>query len=396
GDFLTYGAGGFARATYTQASAVPINSSTATTVYEANVAQTLTSGSTAAAYALKVGAVTISGAGGTTTLQVGPQTAGTQAGLILNGGTIATSALAFGAAEALVYAGPAGGTIAAATQGSGSLVKFGSGALTVTAASQYTGAVFVQQGALIAANPSGSATGTGAVTVGPAGTFQVNAGTSTGSAAGTAAQSGGTVRMNGGTLTGPLVMNDGSTLTGSGTITGTATLSGAITGLTSLTFTGPVTSTATMTYSWRLNALDDSAAGAGTSYSQLRFNGSPTVLGNGGSSTGFYLNFDLAEGLPDPNSSDPFWGAAHSWAVMRASPFFQTIWYRGAGFPEFSRGDFSISFDAGFTAMSVVYTPVPVPEPGALVAVACAALAAGRTLRRRRAPESRTETPLRA
>jgi autotransporter-associated beta strand protein len=304
GDFLTYGASGFARAGYTQASAVPINSATPSTVYEANISQTLTPGSTASVYALKVGAVTVNGAG---TLQVGPQAFGAQAGLILNGGTVATSTLAFGQSDAMVYTGPVGGTVSAVIQGSGSMVKFGTGALTVTAPSQFTGTTYIQQGTFVAANASGSATGSGLVVVGPAGTLQINTGATAGSAAGTTAQAGGTVHLSGGTLTGPLVMAVGSNLTGSGTVSGSATLNGAITGLTNLNFTGPVTSTGTMTYSWRLNALDANPANAGVSFSQIHFaDGAHTILGNAGSSSGFRLNLDLAAGLADPNSSDPF------------------------------------------------------------------------------------------
>lgn len=49
--------------------------------------------------------------------------------------------------------------------GSGSLIKIGSGTLTLKGASYYLGATLVTEGTLLAANPTGSATGTGVVKV---------------------------------------------------------------------------------------------------------------------------------------------------------------------------------------------------------------------------------------
>ena len=109
GDFLTYGAAGFAKAAYTQASTTSLVSAGTSAVYEANVAQTVPSNTTAQIYALKVGSLGVGG-GASSTLKIGAQSSG-QAGLILNGGTISTSNLNFGSAEGLIFTSRAGGKI---------------------------------------------------------------------------------------------------------------------------------------------------------------------------------------------------------------------------------------------------------------------------------------------
>src|SRR5581483_6745143 len=109
-------------------------------------------------------------------------------------------------------------------------------------------------------------------------------------------------------------------------------------------------------------------------YSQLRFlNGAQTSLGTGLSS-GFYLNFDLAAGLPDPNGPNPFWQQPHTWPVATATPGFNSVWFQGTGFPTFADGTFSVSFDPAFSVMSVVYAPVP--EPAHLLGL-CSAVGGG-------------------
>ena len=61
GDFLTYGSGGFAKAAYTRASTTSITSAGTNAVFEADVAQTVPSNTTAQVFALKVGPVTVGG-----------------------------------------------------------------------------------------------------------------------------------------------------------------------------------------------------------------------------------------------------------------------------------------------------------------------------------------------
>ena len=56
----------------------------------------------------------------------------------------------------------------------GGLIKYGAGALTLTAANTYTGVTIINAGALLAANTSGSATGTGRVMVNAGGTLGGN------------------------------------------------------------------------------------------------------------------------------------------------------------------------------------------------------------------------------
>lgn len=58
--------------------------------------------------------------------------------------------------------------------GGGRLTKVGTGTLTLTGANAYTGGTFVNAGSLLVANTSGSATGTGTVTVQTAGTLSGN------------------------------------------------------------------------------------------------------------------------------------------------------------------------------------------------------------------------------
>ncbi len=150
GDFATDGGAGVGLkvVTYTDTNfaapvAASIESVAASTSLPAN----------SAVYALKVGAggnavapVTLTLGG---TLTVG-NNAG-QAGVLLNGTTgtgggpalITGGTLAFGAAEALLYAGSSlaagGGTIASAITGSGGVTVFGTGILTLGGANTYTG-----------------------------------------------------------------------------------------------------------------------------------------------------------------------------------------------------------------------------------------------------------------
>ena len=374
GDFLTYGSGGFAKAAYTKASTTPITSAGTNAVFEANVAQTVPSNTTAQVYALKVGPVAVGG-GSSSTLNVGPQSSG-QAGVILNGGTISTTNLNFGSAEGLIYTSQAGGTISSTIQGSGGLTTFGPGALMLTAANSYTGTTNINSGTLVAANTFGSATGSGAVTVR---TERNTPGQRERGLRPAARRDhreyGATLLLDGGTVAGPLTMNSGSYLFGQGTIAGPATIYGTIgssttdpaaapyTGVEHIMFANSTTNLLSTTYSWRLNALDDAPADAGTNWSLLDFLTAGAQLGN--QSHPFHLTLDLGAGVADPNSGNAFWSRPHQWLVADAPNQFSYVWY-GYDFPAFSQGSFSASVDAGFRDLYVDYTPNPVPEPGTL------------------------------
>jgi autotransporter-associated beta strand protein len=392
GDFLAYGANGFVKAAYTQASSTPIGSAGAGAVFEADVAQTLAANTSAQVYALKVGPVTVGGAGGTTTLNVGTLGSGTQAGLILNGGTISTTNLNFGAAEGVVYASADGGTVNAVVQGSGGLTTFGPGALTLTAANTYTGATNILSGTLVAANTSGSATGNSAVTVGTNATFQISGASAQAGAGGVTVRSGGTLLLSGGTVGGALNMNAGSYLLGQGTVTGTTTVSGIIgnsatspssvpyAGVNNVTFTGNTTFNGSTIYAWRLNALDATPANAGVNWSILRFPTAGAVYNIGTSGNAFNITLDLGANVPDPSSGDPFWGTSHQWLVAQAPHGFNNIWWFYS-FGSYSQGYFSVSADAGFTQLFVNFTATPEPSTWC-VSLAAVALAAWRGRRR--------------
>jgi MYXO-CTERM domain-containing protein len=122
------------------------------------------------------------------------------------GGTIAVTG-----SNTLIVAGVVGGI--------GSLTKSDTGALAVTNANTYTGGTSITGGTLFANNASGSATGTGAVSVGASGTlagsgFIVPTGTNGINVSGVLAPGGsvgtGNLTLNLGSTTGTVTMSSGS------------------------------------------------------------------------------------------------------------------------------------------------------------------------------------------
>ncbi|KRP97062.1 hypothetical protein AOQ73_21715 [Bradyrhizobium pachyrhizi] len=108
GKFLTYSpSGGFASAATVSSTDVSINDVPADAVYEVVDSQAVESGGVPQVAALEVngGAIT----GGDASILVGSQASGDAAGLIMNGGSIATASLSFGAAEGLIYTNATGG-----------------------------------------------------------------------------------------------------------------------------------------------------------------------------------------------------------------------------------------------------------------------------------------------
>jgi autotransporter-associated beta strand protein len=384
GDFLTYGANGFTKAAYTEAGSTPITSATSTTVFDAEIPQTIPASTTASVYALKVGPVSIGG-GASSTLDVGPGAAG-QAGVILNGGALSASSLNFGPAEGLVYSSLAGGIINSTIQGSGGLTTFGPGSLTLTGANSFSGGTHINSGTLIAANTGGSITGTGAITVEPNATFEIDgpSGAAGGSGGTTVAQDA-TLLMNGGTLAGPATLSTGSFLFGAGTFTGTADVYGTIggsavdfgaspfAGVEDLDFTGKVNMDDTTIYDWRLDDLTTSPADAGIDWSQLKFTTS-AAADVGTSSSPINITLDLGPGVPDPNSGNAFWSTSHLWDVATDPDGFNEIW-EDYDFPTYSQGYFSVAFDTDYHNMYIDYTAVPEPiDAGLILTIAIAGL----------------------
>ena len=387
GDFLTYGANGFARASYVLSSSTPINSASSTSIYWANTPQTVSSGSTAAVYALKVGAVTISSGGGTTILQVGSQAAGAQGGVILNGGTIAASTLEFGAAQGLIYTGQGGGVVSSQISGTGGLVTFGPGALTVTGANTYSGATVIQSGRLIAANSSGSATGVGGVIVQPFAKLQVNSGAAiTGAISVT---NNATLDLQGGQVGAVSIATSGQ-IVGTGTIGGHAGIVGQISGgaVVNLTFTSSANLENSI-YHWVLGALTDDPAQAGTAYSLLTFTGpgSGVDLGVSGSPVNFDFNFDA---VTNPNTPHAFWNTPHTWTAITSVNSPNTLWYSFET-PQFVYGSFSMSNSVDYSQVYINFTPVPEPMAIALIGVSGLFFMrqSGKLMRRKRVGASR-------
>ncbi|HZJ13806.1 MAG TPA: autotransporter-associated beta strand repeat-containing protein [Chthoniobacteraceae bacterium] len=139
GDFVTYtGLAGFQRATYSSSNFL-VNSS-ATTVFDARLPQTVTT--PAAVYALKNSGQTITLTNTTLTFGGG--------GLIMNGGSITGGTLSFAAGgELTIYTSLAGGSISSAIDSAGTartLTKFGPGTLTFSGT--HAGNIVINDGAL--------------------------------------------------------------------------------------------------------------------------------------------------------------------------------------------------------------------------------------------------------
>jgi autotransporter-associated beta strand protein len=374
GDFLTYGTSGFTKAAYVQASTTPITSAGRNAVFEADVAQTIPSSTMTQVYALKVGPVTVGG-GSQSALSIGLMP---YSGLILDGGAISTSSLIFGG-EGAIYCSQAGGTISSSIMATGGLTTFGPGELTLTGANPTTSAIHVNSGTLVAASIAGPTMGSATVTVEQNATLKV-----TGiSGGGTTLKNGATLLLDGGTVTGSLVMNSGSYLFGHGTITGGATITGTIgnyetdataptySGVEHITFRSYSARLLAAIYSWRLDALDDNPANAGTNWSLLDFLVSGSQLGT--QSAPLFLALDFGPDVADPNSGNVFWNQSHQWLVADTSDRFSSV-YLGGHFPAFVQGEFSPSLDAASRNLYISYVPYSVPEPGTLAILALGVL----------------------
>jgi autotransporter-associated beta strand protein len=393
GFFLTYATDnspGFVPAQTVLSTSMGINAAPSKAPYQVVGPQTIDAGSTVSLAAMEVDGVTISGDSGTI-LQIGDQTAGSVAGLILNGGTIACGTLAFGAAEAAIYASAAkgGAFISSAITGAAGLTVFGPGMLTLRGtASGLSGPVSVNSGTLVVAGSG--ATGAGSVFVNSGATLEV-IGSVTGAIQ--VAESG-TLFLSGGTVEGDLNIATisetgaapGSILQGGGILSGVATVngminSGPLTGL--ITFTNDVTIAGSATFTWTPQSLvDNSNSAPGEGWNGLVFESTQSNVGADGQYVSFYLDFTQVGS--DPDGGDSFWSSGHEWTLFNFAAHGGSCWWSPQNF-SYVRGNFGLKWD-GWT-VCLIWTPANKPQ--SLVerrtAEAAARVApAGRTSRRLR------------
>jgi fibronectin-binding autotransporter adhesin len=168
GDFLTYGATGFVLATYS--ASTNLNTAGASAIFLASGSSTNTLTANATVYALNDGTQSIDAGGHT--LTIGDNTAGHQAGLILNGGSVSDGTLNFGNAEGTVYTSKAGASISANITGSGGLTTFGQGKLTLTGTNTgLTGGLNINEGTLVVSSDANLGSSSNAINFG-GGTLQ--------------------------------------------------------------------------------------------------------------------------------------------------------------------------------------------------------------------------------
>ena len=153
GAFLTYGASGFAPASTVSSLNTPITSAPTDSPYQVVNSQTIPGNTTVSLAAVEVDPAGSIFGGLATTLNVGNQTTGSIAGVILNGGQINSESLSFGDAEGVIYTGGAGGTISASIT-AGALTLSGPGTLTLTAGGGSANVVFMNAGTLVLADNS--------------------------------------------------------------------------------------------------------------------------------------------------------------------------------------------------------------------------------------------------
>lgn len=368
GYFLSYDQNdGFVHAVTTSGD---INSATATTIYESTSTQELTGD--VSVYALAVNNTTVSG---DQTLSVG-------AGVILNGGTISTETLDFGANAATIYTSKDGGTIDSSLTGSGGLVKFGAGELVLNStSSQFSGDSYVNEGTLVLSAPGAWSSSADTLNVRSGAKLVVD---NSASFVGTiVAASSSNIVLNGGSVgdvelqssTAQVGPAQGSTLQGTGTITGDLTYNGYIAGVDGagvLTIDGLVTTDSGAGFIWSLHTLvDDSDGSAGLDWNSIVFTNSEAMFGSEDDGVSFL--FDFGAGL-DPNSGNAFWSEDHIWtlftfdgresAAHRAFMDFPT-----SSFPAGNFGYYHVD-----NTIVVAYTAVPEPSTVGLTLLALASL----------------------
>jgi hypothetical protein len=176
-------------------------------------------------------------------------------------------------------------------------------------------------------------------------------------------------------------MSASSYLLGSGSIIGRATINGTIgspatdpsnasyTGVENLSFTGAAVTFDTAIYSWRLNALTDTASLAGTDWSLLQFPNASSTVDFGTSTDAINISLDLGAGVADPNSGNPFWNESHQWLIA-TDPTAFSYYYYSPDFPTFAQGAFQVELDASVENFYIDYIPTPEPSTGVLMLLA--------------------------
>jgi autotransporter-associated beta strand protein len=367
GTFLTYGNGGFVPAATVSSTEVGINSVTPGTVYSVSDAQTIDQGATVQVAALALAGGTILG---NATLQVGSQAAGDVAGVLINAGAIEAATLAFGAAEAVLYAGrgdPAGSgepTIASTLSGSGGLTMTGPGTLELGGdnAQSLSGAVTINAGTLHATG-SGS-TGAGAVTVNSGAELQVGGVVNS---AVTVAQSG-TLTLIGGTVEGDVniasigqaTSDPGGILQGAGTLNGEVQAAGNIQSgptIGILNFTNTLILPSGSAFYWRLSDYVDNAdCPPGVAWNALQIT---QPVYNIGRPDGFSIFLDFSLLGEDPDGDNPFWDSPRIWTIWS----FDTDQWNGKWWvanATYLKGDFYASYD-GLTGLDLYLNWKPAP-----------------------------------
>ena len=134
-----------------------------------------------------------------------------------------TSTIVIAGSQTLSIAGTASTAFAGVISGGGGLAKADTGTLTLTGANAYHGGTTINGGTLSLLNSTGSATGTGDLTIGRSGTLLIGNGGTTGLIGGNVANAG------------ALVVNRSDNITYAGNVTGTGTFTKSGSGTLSLT-----------------------------------------------------------------------------------------------------------------------------------------------------------------
>jgi autotransporter-associated beta strand protein len=138
-DFVTYGANGYVKATYT--STATLNASTANSVIALSGTATLTAD--AQVYALNTEGKSIALGGHTLTIGDGTDAAGL---ILASGTTISNGTLAFGTSEGVIWLSGTNPTISAQITGSDGLTFAGSGTVAISTAANVSGAITIDSG----------------------------------------------------------------------------------------------------------------------------------------------------------------------------------------------------------------------------------------------------------
>ncbi len=350
GQFLTYNpaANGFRVATYTSGSLVAAG---ANAVYAASAAQTLNANATV--YALKVQNVLVQGLNGTQTLTVGQGGINQASGIILNGGAINNLKLAFGAAQAIIFASQTGGTVGAGISGTAGLVKVGPGNLTLSGRNSYSGSSVIASGRLTI--NSGSSTGIGNVSVYSGAFLSGN-----GAILGNLTLNSGATRNGAGTISGNVEVKAGATFSGGGMVYGSTVINGFLTPIgvaNGTVFNGNITIGPNGILVWNLNKLvDGNTVGAvpGIDFSFFRVVGKFDL----GVSGGLLLQF--GPGLT-PDKSLSFWTHPHTWTIATSDqPIGWTSAFGGLYEPLYKDGNFrwnNVKLSGGGYALQLYYSP---------------------------------------